>query len=80
MTPENLGNEKLLSTLKDPFIVDCITSVTVNLMRMGDTYFASGGVSFNNPPTSGHQSFTGEHFDDVVQQIKEFIKQLKDKQ
>lgn len=74
-----IGNEQMLSILKDPFKKACVTEVWVAARDLSDRPKFLGWVEFKNGNTTGKQDFKGESFDDVVRQIKLFIQDLGNK-
>lgn len=69
----SIGYTSMPSVLNDPFKKICITGIHVAYRESFRKWHATGWVEFENGATKGEQRFTGETFDDVVQQIKSFI-------
>lgn len=76
---ENLGNQKLPSIISDPFNKASITRVYLNYQvpLFGDQWKCNGSVDFKSNNTRGTQQFEADTFDEVVIQIREFIKTLE---
>lgn len=74
---EKIGNEKIPSTIKDPFQKNSIRRVAVSMSNYGSGWSSRGSVEFTNGNTRGEQSFEGKDFDEIVLKIKAFIKELK---
>lgn len=75
---EGIGNEKMLSILKDPFKKSCIKKIYVTYREktFSDGWVAEGSVKFSNGKTTGEQDFEGDSFDEVVMKIKNFINEV----
>ena len=77
-----VGNEKLNipSIVNNPFNANSITSVMLHSRKslFSDKWIHSGNVDFENGRTKGEQKFEGKDIDDVLIQIREFIKELVD--
>lgn len=74
---KRIGETKLSSTITDPFTKDSITDIDVHYCRhsYGDReWYAWGTVEFNKNNTKGQVRFDGKTFDEVTQQISNFIK------
>jgi len=74
---EQLGKEKMPSILKNPFNKNSVKRIYVSFSEYSNRWSANGSVEFQNGNTTGEQKFTGQTFDDVVIQIKEFVKELE---
>lgn len=74
---KKLGEEGLNTTITNPFLRDCITSVYVSMTqinRRGAPHWIHWGeVEFKKGNTTGKQRFDGDSFDSIVLQIKNFI-------
>jgi hypothetical protein len=74
---EKIGNEKMPSILKNPFQKNCVTEIRVSYYEFMRKWSARGTVEFKNGLTKGEQKFEAETFDEVVIQIKNFLKELE---
>lgn len=77
-----LGKTKLPSVIKDPFSKKSCKRIWVSFSEnlFDDNWAARGTVEFKNGETKGEQSFEAkgpDAFDQVVLQIREFLKELK---
>lgn len=74
-----IGKEKMISILKDPFKKICVKKIWVQFADTWDNnkWESYGWVEFKNGNTEGKQQFKGETFDEVVRQIKTFIDNLQ---
>jgi hypothetical protein len=70
----------LLSTLKDPFIKDSISGITIRYTTAGRKPYWYALVEFKNGNTSGEQRL-GEcdTFEEIVLQVKLLLDELKNK-
>ncbi len=75
----SIGGQKLPSILKDPFSKVCVKRISVSVYLNGNNWMAHGNVDFVNGQTEGSQKFAGTEFDEVVLKIREFIKELENK-
>ncbi len=75
----SIGEQKLPSILKDPFSRVCIKRLNVGMYLNGNNWIAHGNVDFVNGQTEGSQKFNGTEFDEIVLKIREFIKELENK-
>jgi hypothetical protein len=66
------------SIIQDPFELINIQKVFIHSRKMsfGDSWYHMGEVSFRRGNTEGSQTFKGTNMDDVIYQIKQFLKQL----
>lgn len=75
-----LGKEKMdmPSIVKNPFNANSITCVYLHSSKsfFDETWDHRGHVEFKNGRTEGKQAFKGENIDDVLIQIRTFVKQL----
>jgi hypothetical protein len=74
-----IGNVSMPSVLKNPFIKNCVTDIRVSYGKsmFSDDWSANGKVCFENGQTKGEQKFKAKTFDEVVIQIKHFLKELE---
>jgi hypothetical protein len=74
---KKIGEERLATTINNPFEKESITNVFVNmskLERRGKPYwYCYGFVEFTKGNTTGKQRFDGETFDEVLVKIRNFI-------
>lgn len=77
----NLGEENYskLSEIKNPFLSECITEITMYAWKSDFSGKVSvrGSVSFKNGNTSGKQEFTANSLPDLFFKIIEFCKNLE---
>ena len=77
---QNIGSNKMLSVINDPFKKSKVTMVYVCGNRSlfdKDKFRFSGTVKFENGNTKGEQEFEGESFDDVVLKIKAMLETME---
>ncbi len=79
----NFGKNKMPSLLKDPFGVNKISRIYVTFNEpffQNGKWRSHGSIEFKNGNTKGEQTFDAEGddaFDQVVLQMREFIKELQ---
>jgi hypothetical protein len=64
------------SIIQDPFELTNIKKVFIHSSKMSKSWYHMGEVSFRRGNTEGSQTFEGTNMDDVIYQIKQFLKQL----
>lgn len=70
--------ETKLSLIKNPFSKNKITAIHVHYTKsmFTENWSARGSVKFANGNTNGEQEFDGKTFDEVVEQMKMFVRTL----
>ena len=75
-----IGNTETFkpSIIQDPFELSNIKKVFIHSSKssFGNGWYHTGEVSFRRGNTEGSQTFIGKNMDDVIYQIKQFLKQL----
>ena len=65
------------SIIQDPFKVSNIEKVFIHSMISFGNWHHTGEVEFIRGNTKGTQKFRGSNMDDVIYQIKQFLKELQ---
>lgn len=65
------------SVIQDPFELNNIKKVFIHSMICYGDWVHTGEVEFMRGNTSGTQKFRGSNMDDVIYQIKQFLKELQ---
>lgn len=76
-----IGNTEIPkpSIIQDPFELSNIKLVMIHsLMGYDGVWSHIGKVEFRRGNTEGTQKFTGKTMDDVIYQIKQFLKQISE--
>lgn len=72
-------NEKSLSIIKDPFNKTFVKLINIDSREnmFDETKWRhTGVVKFENGNTHGQQNFTGDSFNNVLEQINQFLKTI----
>lgn len=76
-----IGNTEIPkpSIIQDPFELSNIKKVYIHsMMGYNGVWIHNGEVEFRKGNTEGAQKFKGQNMDEVIYQIKQFLKQLQD--